>query len=125
MLYVEDNQANLRVVEAAFEQRPGLRMVSAIDGERGLQTASRERPDVIVLDIHLPGLDGYAVLAALKASVELRATPVIALSADAMPDDIARGLRAGFDEYLTKPVRVDQLLAAIDAALRRTRPANA
>ncbi len=119
VLYVEDNLANLRVVEALLGLRPGLRMLSAADGEDGLRIARRERPDVIVLDIHLPALDGYAILALLRADPATRAIPVIALSADAMPGDIERGLQAGFEHYLTKPVRADQLNAAIESGLRR------
>jgi PAS domain S-box-containing protein len=127
VLYVEDNLANLRAVEALLGLRPGLRMLSATHGEDGLRVARRERPDVIVLDIHLPGLDGYAILALLRADPATRSIPVIALSADAMPADVERGLLAGFEHYLTKPVRADQLNAAIEAGLRRqasARPVN-
>ncbi len=128
LLYVEDNFANLQVVEAMLGMRPGLRVLSATHGEEGLRVARRESPDVILLDVHLPGLDGYAVLSALRADPATCAIPVVALSADAMPADFERGRRAGFDDYLTKPVRFEPLLAALEAALRRrpaTRSANA
>ena len=118
VLYIEDNVANLRVVEAMLRLRPALRLTTAMRGEHGLELARRLRPDVILLDIHLPGLDGYAVLDALRTDAATRAIPVIALSADAMPAEIDRGRRAGFADYLTKPVIVDDLFAALDRALR-------
>ncbi len=118
VLYVEDNAANLRVVEAMLRLRPALRLTTATHGEHGLELARRLRPDVILLDIHLPGLDGYAVLEALRSDDATRAIPVIALSADAMPAEIERGRRAGFAHYLTKPVVVDSLFQALDGALR-------
>jgi CheY-like chemotaxis protein len=118
VLYIEDNVANLRVVEAMLRLRPALRLTTAMRGEHGLELARRLRPDVILLDIHLPGLDGYAVLEALRGDGATRDIPVIALSADAMPAEIERGRRAGFVHYLTKPVIIDHLFDALDGALR-------
>ncbi|MDP1549734.1 MAG: response regulator, partial [Nitrosomonas sp.] len=83
--------------------------ISATHGEFGLELARRYKPQVILLDIHLPGMDGYKVLEALKTDPITRDIPVIALSADAMPIDIDRGLQAGFIQYLTKPVKMDVL----------------
>jgi PAS domain S-box-containing protein len=117
ILYVEDNAANLHLVEAMFRYRPHLTLLSAGNGEYGLELARRYHPDVILLDIHLPGMDGYAVLQALKASPDTRDIPVIALSADAMPLDVEQGLAAGFQDYLTKPVKLESLMAAVDAVL--------
>ena len=117
VLYIEDNVANLRVVEAMLRLRPALRLTTAMRGEHGLELARRLRPDVILLDIHLPGLDGYAVLDALRSDAATRHIPVIALSADAMPAEIERGRRAGFARYLTKPVIIDHLFDALDGAL--------
>jgi len=114
LLYVEDNVANLKVVEAMLRNRPDLTVLSATNGEYGLELAQRYLPDVILLDIHLPGMDGYAVLKALQAQPETRGIPVIALSADAMPLDVERGLAAGFRRYLTKPVRVNELVDAVE-----------
>jgi PAS domain S-box-containing protein len=121
ILYVEDNAANLKVVEAMLRNRPNLTVLSASNGEYGLELAQRYVPDVILLDIHLPGMDGYAVLKALQAHPETRGIPVIALSADAMPLDVERGLAAGFRRYLTKPVKVKELIDAVEqlAAERR------
>ncbi|MBK6957072.1 MAG: PAS domain S-box protein [Nitrosomonas sp.] len=109
VLYIEDNAANLRLVEAMLRQQSHLKLISATHGEFGLELARRYKPQVILLDIHLPGMDGYKVLEALKTDSITRDIPVIALSADAMPIDIDRGLQAGFIQYLTKPVKMDVL----------------
>ena len=101
--------ANLRLVEAMLRQQSHLKLISATHGEFGLELARRYKPQVILLDIHLPGMDGYKVLEALKTDPITRDIPVIALSADAMPIDIDRGLQAGFIQYLTKPVKMDVL----------------
>lgn len=90
-----------------------MKLISATHGEFGLELARRYKPQVILLDIHLPGIDGYGVLEALKTDPITRDIPVIALSADAMTIDIERGLQAGFIQYLTKPVKMDALREAI------------
>ena len=114
ILYIEDNAANLKVVQAMLRQRPNLTLLAATTGEHGLELARRYRPQAILLDIHLPGMDGYAVLNALKADATTHDIPVIALSADAMPIDIERGLQAGFVAYLTKPVTIMALFATLN-----------
>jgi PAS domain S-box-containing protein len=119
VLYVEDNAANLRVIEAMFRHHPQLMLLSAANGEFGLELARRYRPNAILLDIHLPGMDGYAVLEALKADAATREIPVIALSADAMPIDVESGIQAGFRRYLTKPVKVEALMEALGSVLNR------
>jgi len=120
VLYIEDNAANLKVVEAMLRHQPSIMLLSATTGEYGLELARRYHPDVILLDIHLPGMGGYATLNALQAHLETGDIPVIALSADAMPLDIERGLKAGFSDYLTKPVKVRELLGALEGVLKRT-----
>jgi len=125
VLYIEDNAANLKVVEAMLRRHPDLSLISATNGEYGLELARLYRPDAILLDIHLPGMDGYAVLAALQADSATRDIPVLALSADAMPIDAERGLKAGFVRYITKPVKMEDLMDAVLAALlmrNKTRP---
>jgi PAS domain S-box-containing protein len=122
ILYVEDNAANLKVVEALLRRQPNLTLLTASNGEYGLELARRYLPDVILLDIHLPGMDGYAVLKALRAQPETRGIPVIALSADAMPIDVERGLAAGFRDYLTKPVMMNELMRAIERWLKPAGP---
>jgi len=118
VLYIEDNAANLRLVEALFLHQPHLMLLSASNGEYGLELARRYRPEAILLDIHLPDMDGYAVLDALKADSSTRDIPVLALSADAMPIDIEIGLKAGFVEYLTKPVKIADLMQAMQRCLK-------
>ena len=117
LLYVEDNPATLTLVQRVLDRRPGIRLLSAPQAHVGIELARAHRPDVIVLDINLPGMDGYEALQWLRAHEETRHTPVIALSANAMNADVERGLAAGFERYLTKPINVADFLAAIDAVL--------
>jgi len=117
VLYVEDNPANLTLVERLVERRPELRLISATDALRGVALARSAIPDVILMDINLSGLSGFDALRLLGDHSETSRIPVIALSANAMPRDIARGLEAGFYRYLTKPVRAPDLFAAIAEAI--------
>jgi PAS domain S-box-containing protein len=118
LLYVEDIRSNVEIVAAFLASHKQIRLHTAADGEAGLALARRQKPDIILLDIHLPGLNGYRVLELLRADPALRHLPVIALSADAMPHDKLRGLAAGFDRYITKPVDFDELIVALDELLR-------
>jgi PAS domain S-box-containing protein len=113
VLYVEDNAANLKLVEVLLRRQPDINLITASNGEYGLELARRYQPDAILLDIHLPGMDGYALLDVLQADAATSAIPVLALSADAMPVDVERGLQAGFKRYLTKPIDGKELIAAI------------
>jgi signal transduction histidine kinase/ActR/RegA family two-component response regulator len=122
VLYVEDNPANLRLMEHLLSTLPSVVMLSAPTPELGLDLALAHRPDVIVLDINLPGMSGYDVLARLKAMPETRDIPVLALTAAALPGDVRRGQAAGFLRYLTKPIDVKALIEALDAALAMRRP---
>ena len=122
LLYVEDNPANLALIERLIARRSDLKLVTAIDGYMGIQLARTYRPEVILMDINLPGLSGYEALQMLQADAATRHIPVLALSANAMPRDIERGLQAGFHRYLTKPVKVDELMQALDDALQAPRP---
>lgn len=117
LLYVEDNPANLRLVAKIVDTRAGLRLLQAVDGQQGLTLAADHHPDLILLDINLPGMDGFAVLRKLRQDPSTRDIPVIALTASAMAHDVKRGLAAGFADYLTKPIDVAQLLATIDRLL--------
>ena len=122
VLYIEDNRANLKVVELMFQTQPQWRLATATNGTAGLERARRAPPDVVLLDIHLPGMDGYAVLQTLQSDPVLRRVPVVALSADAMPAQVERGLRAGFRDYLPKPLDLQRLMALLaDLAIRRRR----
>ena len=117
VLYIEDNPANLRLVEEIVRFRSDLLLVSAGDGPGGLALARERRPDIILMDINLPGMSGYEVLAALRRDPQTAAIPAIALSANAMASDIERGMAAGFFRYLTKPVDIDRFNEAIDGTL--------
>ena len=117
VLYVEDNPANLLLVQEIIARRPDLRLLSAIDGRSGIAMARANQPDVILMDIHLPGISGLQALHILADDPLTRHIPVLALSANAMPRDIEKGLAAGFFRYLTKPIKVDVLLNTLDLAL--------
>lgn len=118
MLYVEDNPANLMLVEDIIARRPDIRMLSASDGASGIELARSALPDVILMDINMQGLDGIDVLKVLAETPVTARIPVIALTANAMPDEIAKGLQAGFFRYITKPIKVDAFMDALDVALK-------
>lgn len=120
VLYVEDNPANLSLMEDIVASIPNLSLISTHTAELGLILAEDRRPDIIILDINLPGMDGLEAVRQLKGKDSTRDIPVIALSADAMPKMIERGLEAGFKEYLTKPVNVAELVNALSNALGDT-----
>jgi CheY-like chemotaxis protein/two-component sensor histidine kinase len=118
LLYVEDNPANLMLVEDIMKRRPDIRLLTANDGPTGIEMARALLPDVILLDINLPGISGLQVLELLVADPATAHIPVIALSANAMPRDIERGLAAGFFRYLTKPIRIDHFLETLSIAMK-------
>jgi PAS domain S-box-containing protein len=117
LLYVEDNPANLRLVVQIIARRPTMRLLSATNGILGIELARGQRPDVILMDINLPGMSGIKAMQILRADSLTAHIPVVALSANAMPRDIERGLQAGFFRYLTKPLKVDEFLHTLDVAL--------
>lgn len=117
VLYIEDNPVNVLLMEAMLARLPGLLMLSAPLPLLGLQMVADERPDLILLDIQLPGMDGYEVLRRLRLLEAGRQVPVIAVSANAMAHDVEHGLAAGFVRYLTKPLDMQELLVAVEAAL--------
>ncbi len=125
LLYVEDNPANLMLVEDLIARRPDLRMLTALDGISGVTIARAERPDVILMDINLPGISGIRAMKLLAADPATANIPVIALSANAIPRDIKVGLEAGFFRYLTKPIKVNEFMETLDVALKfaQTQPA--
>jgi CheY-like chemotaxis protein len=119
VLSIEDDSSNRRLLDDILAARPAITLLHASHPVEGLALARRHRPALVLLDIHLPDMDGFEVLGRLRGDPATRATAVLALSANAMPDDVARGRQAGFDDYLTKPVDVAQLLDHIDRALAR------
>ena len=117
VLYIEDNPVNALLVEAMLSRVPNLELSVAPLPELGLRMAFDECPDLILLDIQMPGMDGYEVLRRLRLGGASRTVPVIAVSANAMASDVEQGLAAGFVEYLTKPLDMPVLLAAVEGAL--------
>lgn len=118
LLYVEDNPANLMLVEEILARRDDIRMLSAKDGLSGVELAQATLPNVILMDINLPGINGFTALSLLTEDIRTAHIPVIALSANAMPRDIERGLAAGFFGYLTKPIKIGQFMHTLDDALK-------
>jgi CheY-like chemotaxis protein len=121
VLYVEDNPANLRLVQEIVRPRADLRLLSAPDARLGIELARSHKPDIILMDLNLPGMSGTQALRVLREDPETAAIPVIALSANAMPRDVERGLAAGFFRYLTKPIDIAMFNEAIDSTLARIR----
>jgi len=118
LLYVEDNPANLMLVEQIIESHPQVRMLSARDGNLGIALARAHLPDVILMDINLPGIGGIQALKILRKDPATMHIPVVAISANAMPRDIEKGLEAGFFRYLTKPIKINEFMNALDDALK-------
>jgi CheY-like chemotaxis protein len=121
VLCVEDNPANLMLITRILARRPDIRLLSAKDGRQGIEMARTAMPEVILMDINLPGINGVAALKILAADAATSHIPVIAISANAMPRDIERGLEAGFFCYLTKPIKVDEFMDTLDLALECAR----
>jgi PAS domain S-box-containing protein len=119
VLYVEDNPANLRLVKDLMARLPNIHMWSASEPMLGLELAVEHNPDLILLDINLPGMSGFEVLDFLRQREGTRDTPVIAISANAMSDDIKRGMDAGFDDYITKPIDINRLMIAVEENLKK------
>ncbi|MCG5535729.1 ATP-binding protein [Ectothiorhodospira mobilis] len=117
LLHVDDNPSNLRLVEQALSRRPAVRVISAPSAGLGLELAGVHRPDLIVLDINMPGLNGYQVLEQLRGDPVTATIPVVALTANATERDVERGRRAGFDDYLTKPLDLERFLGAVDTRM--------
>jgi PAS domain S-box-containing protein len=117
LLYVEDNPANLKLIEKLVARRHDVRLLSAIDGTRGVELARTCQPDVILMDINLPGISGIDALKILREDKSTSHIPVVALSANAIPRDIQKGMEAGFFRYLTKPIKVSDFTDALNAAM--------
>ncbi len=120
MLYVEDNPANLMLVQSILKRRPQIELLSAANAESGIEIARAKRPDVVIMDINLPGISGYEALEILRGGDETKKIPVIAISANAMLKDIEKGKVAGFLSYITKPINVSHFLQVVDDVLKET-----
>ncbi|MCR4309478.1 MAG: PAS domain S-box protein [Deltaproteobacteria bacterium] len=117
VLYVEDNPANLKLVEQIIARHPDIHLLTAVNGNSGIEIARASLPDVILVDINLPDINGFEVLRILRSDLATAQIPIVAVSANAMPLDVERGLKAGFFRYLTKPIKVTEFMEAMDMAL--------
>jgi CheY-like chemotaxis protein len=119
ILYIEDNPLNRLLIEQYLHLRPGLTLIQAEDGMSGVVLARSLQPDLTIVDINLPDIDGFEVLQRLRDDPVTRPLRCVALSANAMPQDIGRALQAGFAEYWTKPIAIDDFLSKVDACMAR------
>ncbi|MGI8553196.1 MAG: ATP-binding protein [Dehalococcoidia bacterium] len=120
VLYIEDNLSNLEVVERLLNRRPGVKLLTAMQGGLGIELAQKHHPDLILLDLHLPDTTGDIVLQQLQADETLRRVPVVMVSADATPKQIERLLAGGAREYLTKPLNLRRFMQVVDGILQET-----
>jgi PAS domain S-box-containing protein len=118
LLYVEDNPANLMLIEDLIARRPDIHLITARDGPTGVALAQSALPNVILMDINLPGISGIEALKLLRKDSRTAHIPVVALSANAIPRDIEKGMEAGFFRYLTKPIKVNEFMDTLDLTLK-------
>lgn len=116
LLYVEDNPTNLQLVKKIIERHPDINLFTAVDGYSGIEIARTSRPDVIMMDINMPGMNGFEALKILQSDPITAHIIVLALTANAMPRDIRHGMEAGFFRYITKPIMVNELMEALNLA---------
>ena len=124
ILYIEDNPANRKLMEKLLVRLPGISLQLAEDGASGLAAAQKQLPELILLDINLPDMDGFAVLAGLRTDERTREIPVIAVTANAMMQDVERGYEVGFDAYLTKPILFGVLRETIASTFNKNAVGN-
>lgn len=117
ILYIEDDMSLRRLVQFILEKRDDLEMIEAETGSQGLRMAIEQQPDIILLDLSLPDLNGYDVFSRLQSNNGVSMIPVIAVSGDSLPEDIEKGLQAGFRNYLTKPIDIKSFYALLDETL--------
>jgi PAS domain S-box-containing protein len=121
VLYIEDNPANLKLVEQIFARRADMRLLTAVTGNDGIELARINLPEVILMDINLPDISGFEALRILRKDAATAYIPVIAISANAIVKDINKGLQTGFFQYITKPIKVNELLDTLDLTLKSQR----
>jgi CheY-like chemotaxis protein len=117
VLYVEDDPANMQLVEQILARDTGIILLTAVNGKTGIDIARSARPDLILLDINLPDINGFETMNILQSEPSTAYIPVIAVSANAMPRDVKKGLEAGFFRYITKPIKINELMNAVNEAL--------
>lgn len=117
VLYIEDNPDSLHLVEAIITQFSNVELLSAPNAIIGYDLSTSKKPDLILMDINLLGMSGVQALKRLRDTRETRHIPVIAVTSNSLPQDIAAGLRAGFDAYITKPIKISELIRTVDQML--------
>jgi PAS domain S-box-containing protein len=122
ILCIDDNASNLKLIAQALSKQKHIQLLLAQDAEMGLELAQTHELDLVLLDINMPGMSGYEVLKKLQTDQHLKTMPVIAITANAMPNDVAHGLAAGFSAYLVKPLDMPVFLQTIDRCLKTTKP---
>ncbi len=115
VLYIEDNLSNLRLVERILARRPEVKLISAMQGSLALDLARQHHPDLILLDLHLPDIQGDEIMRQLRADPATTPIPIVMISADATPEQIDRLRRSGADDYLTKPIDLNKFLSLVDS----------
>jgi len=120
VLYVEDNPANMRLVEQLLKTFPDITLIGAETAEDGLEVLKEQTPDLILMDINLPGMSGYDALAELKKQDATKDIPVVAISANALASDFDKGIAAGFSDYITKPINLQSFFSTIKKHLNIT-----
>ena len=113
VLYVEDNPANLRLISQVMEKIQNVELVSAHTPQLGLDLCESRKMDLILLDINLPGMNGFEMLGKLREMDHYNGIPILAVSANAMPGDIEKGREAGFNEYITKPINIRNFISTV------------
>ena len=124
LLYIEDNLDNLHLMEAIIDQFKHLRLLSAPNALIGYDLSTSKKPDLILMDINLPGMNGFQALKRLRDTRETREIPVIAVTSNSQPQDIEAGMKAGFNAYLTKPIKVSDLMRTIERTLATIKQAT-
>jgi CheY-like chemotaxis protein len=115
VLYIEDNSTIRQLLRYIIDLRPGFTLLEAENGAQGLEMARIHRPDLILLDIHLPDMNGFKVFEHLQKNPGTAKIPVVAMSGSAAPSDIEKGLRAGFKQFLSKPINIKEFLGTLDS----------
>jgi CheY-like chemotaxis protein len=120
ILIVEDNEDNFQLVRFLLE-RDGFEVISAVNGKEGVETAMREKPDLILMDLSMPEMDGWTAAQKIKAEPETKAIPLLALTAHTLPGDRMRALEAGCDGYISKPINVEYLIKTVSSSIGKAR----
>ena len=117
VLYIEDDLSNRQLVRLILQKRNNIELLEAETGAAGLQCFNEQRPEIVLLDLSLPDSSGYEILKKIQHYDNKNSIPVIAVSGDSLPEDISKGLNAGFQAYITKPIIIDELFAVLDTAI--------